>query len=91
MKNISYIYIVSRCLLKISRVTRTSPPRFKGITSDLFPGVVLPEPDFGALTSKLSEHLGREHCQPHPYFIEKIIQPLSGSKAYFEGLLDARR
>jgi dynein heavy chain len=49
-------------------------PLFKGITSDLFPGVELPQPDFGALTAKLSEHLAKDHCQPHPYFIEKIIQ-----------------
>lgn len=49
-------------------------PLFKGITSDLFPGVVLPKPDFGALIGMLEHHLSKQCCQPHPYFIEKIIQ-----------------
>merc|ERR1719171_2357507 len=49
-------------------------PLFKGITSDLFPGVELPKPDYSLLVGKLEEHLTVEHCQPHPYFIEKIIQ-----------------
>ena len=64
----------SICDVNLAKFLAFDVPLFKGITSDLFPGVVLPEPDFGALTSKLEFHLRQEHCQPHPYFIEKIIQ-----------------
>eukprot|EP00435_Cladocopium_sp_Y103_P015241 s2361_g3.t1 len=64
----------SICDVNLAKFLAFDVPLFKGITSDLFPGVVLPEPDFGALTTKLGEHLNAEHCQPHPYFIEKIIQ-----------------
>ncbi|CAJ1434663.1 unnamed protein product, partial [Effrenium voratum] len=64
----------SICDVNLAKFLAFDVPLFKGITSDLFPGVVLPEPDFGALTEKLEFHLRSEHCQPHPYFIEKIIQ-----------------
>jgi len=64
----------SICDVNLAKFLAFDVPLFKGITSDLFPGVVLPTPDFGALTSKLEEYLRLEHCQPHPYFIEKIIQ-----------------
>merc|ERR1719316_851693 len=49
-------------------------PLFEGITSDLFPGVVVPAPDYSSLTDKLTFHLLKDCCQPQEYFIEKIIQ-----------------
>jgi len=64
----------SICDVNLAKFLAFDVPLFKGITSDLFPGVVLPAPDFGALTAKLEYHLKLENCQPHPYFIEKIIQ-----------------
>eukprot|EP00931_Biecheleriopsis_adriatica_P059471 TRINITY_DN3558_c0_g2_i1.p1 TRINITY_DN3558_c0_g2~~TRINITY_DN3558_c0_g2_i1.p1 ORF type:complete len:4446 (+),score=1220.06 TRINITY_DN3558_c0_g2_i1:273-13340(+) len=64
----------SICDVNLAKFLAFDVPLFNGITSDLFPGVVLPKPDFGALTAKLEYHLTSEYCQPHPYFIEKIIQ-----------------
>ena len=49
-------------------------PLFGGITSDLFPGVVLPEPDYDNLTDALKDNIGRMGLQPVPWFISKIIQ-----------------
>merc|ERR1740138_1513978 len=64
----------SICDVNLAKFLAFDVPLFQGITSDLFPGVELTPPDFGALTEKLTEHLGNDHCQAHPYFIEKIIQ-----------------
>lgn len=44
------------------------------ITSDLFPGVKLPEPDYNHLMSALAHQLEIMGLQPHPYFLDKIIQ-----------------
>ena len=49
-------------------------PLFKNITSDLFPGVVLPEPDYTSLMEAMLNNIDALNLQPHPYFIEKIIQ-----------------
>jgi len=49
-------------------------PLFAGITSDLFPGVVLPEPDYADLLVAMNEEIEVLELQPHPYFIMKIIQ-----------------
>eukprot|EP00930_Biecheleria_cincta_P034372 TRINITY_DN23765_c0_g1_i1.p1 TRINITY_DN23765_c0_g1~~TRINITY_DN23765_c0_g1_i1.p1 ORF type:complete len:4302 (-),score=866.21 TRINITY_DN23765_c0_g1_i1:110-13015(-) len=49
-------------------------PLYDGITKDLFPGVTLPKPDYSLMVDKLKVHLDVSYCQPHPYFIDKIIQ-----------------
>ena len=49
-------------------------PLFKNITSDLFPGVTLPEPDRENLLNAMHNQIEALNLQPHPYFIDKIIQ-----------------
>jgi len=49
-------------------------PLFEGIISDLFPGVGIPEPDFGVFLEALKENIIKRKLQPVPWFIHKIIQ-----------------
>lgn len=49
-------------------------PLFKNITSDLFPGVVLPNPDYEDLMRCMKASMDKMNLQPHPYFIMKTIQ-----------------
>jgi dynein heavy chain len=64
----------SICDVNLAKFLAFDVPLFKGITEDLFPGTVVPKPDYSDLINKLTEHLNRDCCQPHPYFIDKIIQ-----------------
>ncbi|KER25823.1 hypothetical protein T265_06797 [Opisthorchis viverrini] len=49
-------------------------PLFRGIISDLFPGVVLPEADYTVFLTE-AEQVAREHnLQAVPFFKEKLIQ-----------------
>ncbi|KAK3779694.1 hypothetical protein RRG08_013649 [Elysia crispata] len=47
---------------------------FQGITSDLFPGVTLPTPDYASLEEALTTEMLAKNLQPVPWFIVKIIQ-----------------
>ncbi|KAI1896260.1 hypothetical protein AGOR_G00092970 [Albula goreensis] len=49
-------------------------PLFQGIISDLFPGVVLPKPDYDLLLQALEENISKLKLQSVPWFIGKIIQ-----------------
>ncbi|NXN55853.1 DYH3 protein, partial [Rynchops niger] len=49
-------------------------PLFQGIISDLFPGVVLPTPDYDLFVKALTENINKMDLQPVPSFIGKIIQ-----------------
>nr|KAJ3422321.1 Dynein heavy chain 7, axonemal [Polyrhizophydium stewartii] len=47
---------------------------FKGIATDLFPGVRLPKPDYAQLEEAIEAACERLHLQMVPSFVEKIIQ-----------------
>ena len=49
-------------------------PLFEGILSDLFPGAERQNPDYTHLDASLKENLIKNHLQPVPWFLEKIIQ-----------------
>mmetsp|Transcript_6703 Transcript_6703/g.27190 ORF Transcript_6703/g.27190 Transcript_6703/m.27190 type:complete len:4341 (+) Transcript_6703:132-13154(+) len=49
-------------------------PLFKGIISDLFPGVVLPKADYALMETAMHEACAEMNLQPDPYFFLKTIQ-----------------
>ncbi|KAI8615245.1 dynein heavy chain and region D6 of dynein motor-domain-containing protein [Chytriomyces sp. MP71] len=49
-------------------------PLFRGITADLFPGTVLPTPDYERLITCVQNNCDKMNLQNVPAFLEKILQ-----------------
>lgn len=49
-------------------------PLFEGIISDLFPGVILPKPDYALITKAFNEVCEEMNLQPKECFLTKVIQ-----------------
>ena len=49
-------------------------PLFKGITNDLFPGVVLPKPDYDQLEDHMRKACTKFNLEETPYFFRKTIE-----------------
>lgn len=60
--------------VNLPKFTSNDIPLFLGITSDLFPNVVLPEPDYGKFMVALKDQSVAHNLKPKEDFIEKCIQ-----------------
>ena len=68
--------LVLRAIIDVNAPKFLAPdvPLFNGITSDLFPGVVLPVPDRKAMQAKSGESCVERNLQLTDYFWGKIVQ-----------------
>lgn len=68
--------IVLRAIVDVNlpKFLQEDVPLFKGIYTDLFPGIKLPEPSRGDIKKWLLIRLEKKKLQATPWYIEKILQ-----------------
>uniref|UniRef100_A0A3P8Y127 Dynein axonemal heavy chain 3 n=1 Tax=Esox lucius TaxID=8010 RepID=A0A3P8Y127_ESOLU len=74
MENESVLLLRALLDVNMAKFLAQDVPLFQGIISDLFPGVVLPKPDYELLMEALNDNITKLKLQPVPWFITKIIQ-----------------
>jgi dynein heavy chain len=60
--------------VNLPKFTSNDIPLYKGITSDLFPGVEMQQQDYSVFISKMKESCEDQNIQPKPIFIQKCIE-----------------
>ena len=58
----------------IPKFTSNDIPLYNGITSDLFPGVTLPEPDYDVLVAAMKRIMVNYNLQPKPAIVKKALE-----------------
>ncbi|XP_041978336.1 dynein axonemal heavy chain 3 [Aricia agestis] len=68
--------IVLRAVLDVNmpKFLKEDVPLFSGITSDLFPGVEVPQPDRDELLACIRQELAKRNLQSTDWYTEKILQ-----------------
>jgi dynein heavy chain len=60
--------------VNIPKFTSNDIPLYRGITTDLFPGIKLPEQDYAELFTEMKNACKKFNLQPKDIFLEKCIQ-----------------
>jgi dynein heavy chain, axonemal len=60
--------------VNLPKFTSNDIPLFKGITSDLFPGITVPEPDYKALIPTIKEKCLKNKLQTSENFVKSVVQ-----------------
>ncbi|CAK9103626.1 Dynein axonemal heavy chain 7 (Axonemal beta dynein heavy chain 7) (Ciliary dynein heavy chain 7) (Dynein heavy chain-like protein 2) (hDHC2) [Durusdinium trenchii] len=68
------IVLRSICDVNLAKFISQDLPLFQGIISDLFPGLVLPEPNYQHLLECTRAGVEQLGVEPVPAFLEKVIQ-----------------
>ncbi|XP_025972035.2 dynein axonemal heavy chain 3 [Dromaius novaehollandiae] len=74
VENESVLLLRALLDVNLAKFLAQDVPLFQGIISDLFPGVVLPTPDYDLFVQALNKNIKKMDLQPVPWFIGKIIQ-----------------
>jgi len=70
----SVLMLISLKDVNLPKFLAPDIPLFNNILSDLFPGVVLPEPDYDHMRASVMKECAKANLQPTPVFMEKLFQ-----------------